>query len=97
MSTAGEVYELTLEPHEEAGLRRIRVSAWALLSIVSLGYLGGPSIGEWVVRHRADGRELFRVDAGDEEDAAILRAELDRQLEELTPEELAARWAPAQE
>lgn len=59
--------------------------------------MGSPSVGDWVVRHRGDGHELFRVDAGDEEEAAVLRAELDRQLAELTPDEFAVRWAPTQE
>jgi hypothetical protein len=95
--TAAEVFEVRLEKHEHTGWRRIRVGAWALATAVAQGFVGSPSVGEWVVRHRADGRELFRVDAGDEEEAAVLRAELDRQLEQLTPDEFAARWATAQE
>ncbi len=91
---AGEVYDLALAPHERIGLRRVQVAVWALASIATVGALDGPSVGEWVVRRRADGQVLVRVDAGDAEDAAILRSELERQLAELTPEEFTERWVP---
>ena len=94
---AADVYAVSLERHAAQGWRRAGLLAWALLSVMSFGFVGTPSVGEWVVRRRSDGAEVLRLEAGAEEEAAALRGELDDQLARLTPSEFAVRWALARD
>lgn len=93
-ATAAEEYELTLEPHERRGLRRLGAVLWAMASSVTLGFLGMPSVGEYVVRRRADGTELLRIDAESDETTAFVREHIVDQLGRMTPEEFEAAWTP---
>ena len=90
---ARAVYTLSLEAHRRRGWRRVTVALWSAASMLALGFFGSPSIGEWVVRRRDDGREVQRIDAGADEEASILRSELYRQLDELSAEEFEERWS----
>lgn len=80
MTPAGEVYVVALEAHERRGLQRAVVSAWALASAALMGYLDGPSVGQYVVRRRSDGSEAFRVEAGPADEAALTQRALEEQL-----------------
>ena len=95
MTTAGEIYTVTLERHVRQGPRRVATAAWALLDAVSMHFVGGPSVGEWVVRRRADGGEVLRVEAGGDEEAAATRVALDDQLATLSVEEFHEAWSIA--
>lgn len=95
MTTAGEIYTVTLERHQRQGPRRLAVVAWAALSLASLGYLEGPSVGQYVVRRRSDDLEVLRVEAGADEEAAATRQGLDEQLATLSVEEFHETWSIA--
>jgi hypothetical protein len=95
MTTAGEVYVVALEAHERRRWRRAVVSAWTLATAATMGYLDGPSVGQWVVRRRADGTEAFRVEAGAEEEAALTLQALQEQLAGCPVEEFEKRWGIA--
>ncbi len=95
MTTAGEVYVVALEAHERRRWRRAVVSAWALASAATLGYLDGPSVGEYVVRRRSDGTEAFRVEAGADEEAALTLQALEEQLAGCPVAEFEERWGIA--
>ncbi len=90
---AHEAFALSLERHAAQGWRRLRLLAWSLLALVSWGAVDTPSVGEFVLRRRSDGVEVLRMDAESQEETAVLQAELERQLAELTAGELAQRWA----
>lgn len=89
--TAAERYDVALVEHRRRGLRRLAVAAWALAALS--GWLDSPSVGEVVIRRRADGRELHRADAGDAEASALLLEHLRRQLDTMTPAEFEDAWS----
>ena len=90
--TAGEAYAVALVEHRRRGVRRLAVAGWALAAIVA-GWIDGPSVGEVVIRRRADGAELHRTDAGDAEACALLLAHLQEQLATLSAAEFEDAWA----
>lgn len=90
---AGEVYVVALEP-PGSGRGRLRAAGHgALLAVGAMaGWYDEPSVGDLVVRRRADGRELLRTDAGPSGAATRLLAHVQRQLAVLTPRELRDTW-----
>ncbi len=90
---AGNVYsvELAADTGRKA-VRRLALAAWVMVSTVVTGDVSGTSVGEVVVRRRSDGQEMMRVDAGAEEEAALLVSHVREQLATLTPEEFCERW-----
>lgn len=93
--TAGEIYTMSLEPHQRQGVRRVAAGAWVVLGIASLGHVSGPSAGEYVVRRRSDDVEVLRVEAGADEEAAATRRHLEEQLASLSVEEFHEVWSIA--
>jgi D-tyrosyl-tRNA(Tyr) deacylase len=95
---AGDVLELRFEPRDE---RRLRVLARALWQAVTLadtisGNDASGAGGAYVVRRRADGAEVVRVDVTHDEIGAT-RAHLEQQLAELSPERFTATWSRNEE
>ncbi|WP_019143458.1 hypothetical protein [Aeromicrobium massiliense] len=90
---ARDVFVLSLERHAHQGWRRLRLLAWSALALVSLGAVDTPSVGEFVLRRRADGVEVLRMDAESQEETSILQHELESQLDTLTAGALAERWS----
>lgn len=88
---AGEVYDVALVEHRRRGLRRLIMGAWALAALA--GWIDGPSVGEVVIRRRADGAELHRTDAGDAEASALLLDHLRQQLDTMTAAEFEDAWS----
>lgn len=89
---AGETYDVALVEHRRRGVRRLAVAGWALAATVA-GWIDGPSIGEVVIRRRADGAELHRTDAGDAEACALLLEHLREQLATLNAAEFEDAWS----
>jgi hypothetical protein len=90
---AGDVYAVELAAYTgRKAVRRLALAVWMLVSNVLTGDVGGPSVGQVVVRHRGDGRAVMRLDAGGEEEAAGLVSHVREQLTTLSPEEFCERW-----
>lgn len=90
---ARATFVLSLERHQHQGWRRLRLLTWSALALVSLGAVDTPSVGEFVVRRRADGAEVLRMDAESQEETSILQHELESQLDTLTAGAFAERWS----
>jgi hypothetical protein len=92
-SRAGSVYSVALEPVSGpkawtlAGVKGLLTAAAAFV-----GWWDSPAMGDLVVRRAADGSEVIRTDAGDQESAALLLEHVQRQLAELEVAELEATW-----
>lgn len=94
MERAGDVYELSFEPRERRGLRLFAAAVWQAVTLADTvpGNDAGGAGGTYVVTRRVDGSELVGVDIAHEE-IGPMRAHLERQLAELTPEEFATAWS----
>lgn len=94
---AAQFYSAELEAVPKIVLiRRLGFWFWFLVGMVSLGAVdvGAPSVGDLVVRHRTDGREFLRIDAGSAEEAGPLLGYVREQLATLPAEEFKQRWKP---
>lgn len=90
---AGDVYSAELAAYRGTrAIRRLALTTWVLVSAFLTGDVGGPSVGQLVVRRQTDGREVMRIDAGNEEEAALLVSHVREQLATLTPEAFRKRW-----
>ncbi|PKH41785.1 hypothetical protein SAMN05192575_10979 [Nocardioides alpinus] len=94
MERAGDVLELRFEPHERRGLRLLAAALWQAVTLADTvpGNDASGAGGTYVVTRRGDGEELVRVDITHEE-IGSMRAHLELQLAELTPDEFAAAWS----
>ena len=95
MEQAGDVFELRFEPRERRGLRLFAAVIWQAVTVADTvpGNDAGGAGGTYVVSRRADGAEVVRVGVAHEEIGAT-RVHLERQLAELSAEELEAAWSP---
>jgi hypothetical protein len=89
---AGDEYAVELVAYTgPRALRRLALTVAMALAAVVINDLGGPSVGQLVVRRR-DGTEVLRIDAGNEEEAALLVGHVREQLATLSPDEFRERW-----
>ena len=93
MERAGDVFDLRFEPREQRGLRVFAAAVWQAVTLADTisGNDATGAGGAYVLTRRADGAEVLRVDVTHDEIGAT-RLHLDRQLAELTPEELEDAW-----
>jgi hypothetical protein len=92
-SRAGSVYSASLEPTRGAKAWTLAwVKGLMLATAALIGLWDRPAIGDLVVRRRADGSEVLRTGAGDQDEAAHLLAHLQYQLEALSAAEFEAAW-----
>lgn len=89
---AGDLYEHQLEPPERGRVWRTLVAAADLVAASAGGLLELSSVGDVVVRQRADGMEVLRVPAGPPDEAAQVLEHLREQLATLSPGEFRERW-----
>lgn len=90
---AGDEYFVELVAYTgRKQVRRFVLALGGMVSSVATGDVVGPSVGEAVVRRRADRCSVTRIDAGTEEEAALLLGHVRDQLATLTPEEFRERW-----
>jgi hypothetical protein len=90
---AGDVLELRFEPRERRGLRLFAAAVWQAITLADTvpGNDATGAGGTYVVRRRADGAEVLRVEVTHDEIGAT-REHLEQQLAALTPHEFGATW-----
>ena len=90
--TAGDVYEHELTASRGGRVRRALSGVANAVVNVEGGPLELASVGDVVVRRRADGVEVLRVPAGPSEEAALTLEEIEEQLRSVTPDAFRERW-----
>lgn len=95
--TAGEVYVAALDRPDRGRVRRLVDAGLDIAGAAVGGLLELSSAGTVVVRRRADGVEVLRVDGGPAEETAQLLHHVREQLDTLSAEEFRDRWGIAPE
>lgn len=90
---AEEIYEAAIEAPTKGGLLRAGRNALAVATATAGIPMLGPDGGDLVVRFKADGAQILRVDAGEDLEAGALLSSVRAQLATLTAAEFHNRWA----
>ena len=91
-NAAGSIYEARHDVRSRARILQIAATGlWVALSALTMGRLTAP-VPDVVVRRRADGRELLRLDTDSDQEAADLLDRVRADLAELGAAAFCARW-----
>ena len=91
-TTAGDLFQATLELRPGGRLVRSARLAAAFAAELAWGLIPAPSLHDVVVTRRADGAEVLRVSAGDANVPGDMLGLVNGQLADLTPAEFLAEW-----
>jgi hypothetical protein len=94
LPAAAAVLTAALEPRPGGRIRRAARVTGAVVAQLALQLLPSPALYDVVVRRRAGGEEVLRIDAGDPLQAGDMLAHVRTRLEELDEPAFLAEWQP---